>query len=214
MGIAMNDEPRIHPTADVSVDAEIGPRVQVWHEAQIREGATLGPDCILGKGVYIDFGVKIGGAVKIQNRASIYHGTTIESGAFIGPHVVFTNDMRPRAITPDGALKTDDDWVPGETIVRYGASIGAGSVILPGISIGRFAMVGAGSVVTRPVPDHGIVVGNPARLAGYACACGEKLPDVDGAIVCHVCARQYRRASEGDKEVGLVEVGQGPDSSV
>lgn len=185
------DALRIHSTADVSPKSEIGAGTCIWHEAQVRENARLGEECIVGKGVYIDFDVVIGSRVKIQNRASVYHGTTIEDGVFIGPHVVFTNDRLPRAITPEGNLKSDDDWELGQTHVCYGASIGAGSIILPGLSIGRFALIGAGSVVTRDVPDHGIVVGNPARLVGYACACGNKLA-VDGtAGACHMCGRSY-----------------------
>lgn len=182
---------RIHETATVSSDALIGEGTSVWHEAQVRERAQLGRGCIVGKGAYIDFDVVVGNAVKIQNRASIYHGTTIEDGVFIGPHVVFTNDMRPRAINPDGSPKTDDDWEVGETLVCYGASLGAGSIILPGIAIGRFALVGAGAVVTRDVPDHGLVVGNPARLVGYACVCAAKL-DVSGlSAACPACGRHF-----------------------
>jgi acetyltransferase-like isoleucine patch superfamily enzyme len=165
----------VHPSAHVSPHAEIGAGTQIWHEAQVRERARLGANCIVGKGVYVDVDVVIGHNVKIQNRASIYHGTTIEDGVFIGPHVVFTNDRLPRAITPDGSLKSDADWTVGSIVVRYGASIGAGSIVLPDVTIGRFALIGAGSVVTRDVPDHGLVVGNPARLVGHVCACGGRL---------------------------------------
>jgi acetyltransferase-like isoleucine patch superfamily enzyme len=178
--------------------AVLGAGTRIWHEAQVREGAVLGEDCIVGKGVYIDFGVHIGRAVKIQNRASVYHGTTIEDGVFIGPHVVFTNDLRPRAITPDGELKTDDDWEVGETTVQYGASVGAGSIILPGLRIGRFALVGAGSVVTRSVQDYAIVVGNPARPVGYACACGQKLSSHKTSHWCEACGRRYGFIEHGN----------------
>lgn len=191
MGNMQTSKIDVHPTADVSSQAQIGAGTRIWHEAQVREGVRMGENCIVGKGAYIDFGVQIGNAVKIQNRASIYHGTTIEDGVFIGPHVVFTNDLRPRAINPDGSSKTEDDWVVGETRVQYGASIGAGSVVLPGISIGRFALVGAGSVVTRDVPDHGIVAGNPARVVGYACACAAKLSLGDNTAECSACGRLY-----------------------
>lgn len=167
---------RVHPTAEVAADAELGPNCRVWHQAQIREGARLGANCIVGKGAYIDVGVQIGSNVKIQNRASVYHGVTLADGVFVGPHVIFTNDRIPRAINPDGSLKSDADWEVGTTQVGYGASIGAGAVILPGISIGRFAMVGAGAVVTHDVPDYCLVVGHPARLVGYVCPCGARLP--------------------------------------
>ena len=168
----------IHPTADVSPKATLGPGTKVWHQAQVREGAVLGSGCILGKGAYVDFGVQIGDNVKIQNGSSVYHGVTLESGVFVGPHVVFTNDRLPRAVNPDGSLKSDSDWEVATILVREGASIGAGSVVVAGVTIGRWALIGAGSVVTRNVPDYGLVYGNPARLHGYACPCGNSLARV------------------------------------
>ena len=168
----------IHPTADVSPKARLGPGTKVWHQGQVREGAVLGRNCILGKGTYIDFGVQIGDNVKIQNGSSVYHGVTIESGVFVGPHVVFTNDRLPRAVNPDGTQKGDDDWEVAETLVRQGAAVGAGTVVVAGVTIGRWALVGAGSVVTRDVPDYGVVYGNPARLHGFACPCGHPLARV------------------------------------
>jgi acetyltransferase-like isoleucine patch superfamily enzyme len=168
---------RIHPTADVSPQACIGEGTSIWHQAQVREGAHIGCQCIVSKGVYIDFDVHLGDRVKIQNHVSVYHGVTIEDGVFVGPHVCFTNDRLPRAVTPDGLLKGADDWDLGTTLVREGAAIGANSTLLSGITIGRWAMVGAGSVVTRDVPDHGLVWGNPAQLHGFACPCGQRLPD-------------------------------------
>ena len=183
----------VHPTAEVSPKATLGPGTKVWHHAQVREGAVIGRNCILGKGVYVDFGVQIGDNVKVQNYCSIYHGVTLESGVFVGPHVVFTNDKLPRAINPDGSLKSDQDWEVGHTLVKEGASLGAGAVIVAGVTIGRFALVGAGSVVTRDVPDYGLVYGNPARLAGYVCESGHKLEPPQGEQVvqfyCSVCGR-------------------------
>jgi acetyltransferase-like isoleucine patch superfamily enzyme len=164
---------RIHPTAEVSDKTQIGEGSSIWHHAQVREGVTIGEKCIIGKGVYVDAGVSIGNHVKIQNYVSVYHGVTLEDGVFVGPHVCFTNDMRPRAINPDGSLKAADDWVLSETLVRRGAALGANSTIRCGITIGEWAMVGSGSVVTRDVPAHGLVYGNPARLRGFVCACGE-----------------------------------------
>jgi len=171
----------IHPTADVSPHARIGAGTKVWHHAQIREGAQLGENCIIGKGVYIDHQVVIGSNVKIQNGVSIYHGVTIEDGVFVGPHVCFTNDRFPRAITPVGALKTDSDWEVGVTRVGYGASIGAGAIVLTDLTIGAWAMVGAGAVVTRDVPSHVLVLGNPARRVGYVCKCGHRLIEKRGS---------------------------------
>lgn len=192
----------IHPTAEVAATASIGPATRIWHEAQVRGGAKIGANCILGKGAYVDEGVIIGANVKIQNRASIYRDCTIEDGVFIGPHVCFTNDPFPRAINPDGTLKQADDWTAGRTLVRYGASIGAGAIILPSRTIGRFALVGAGAVVTRDVPDHGVVVGNPARLHGYACVCGNSLELDDERGRCRSCGRSYHTGADGLVESG------------
>lgn len=166
---------RIHATADVSDKAQIGDGTSIWHHCQIREDVRIGEKCIFGKGVYVDAGVSIGDHVKIQNYVSVYHGVTIEDGVFIGPHVCFTNDMRPRAINPDGSLKAADDWELSTTLIRRGAALGANSTIRCGITIGEWAMIGSGSVVTRDVPAYGLVLGNPARLRGYVCPCGQKL---------------------------------------
>lgn len=181
----------IHPTADVSTDAKIGSGTRVWNEAQIREGAVLGNDCIIGKGVYIDTGVEVGNRVKIQNRASLYRGVVIEDAVYIGPHVTFTNDRYPRSTNEDGSLKGDDDWEAEHTLVREGASIGAGAVILPGLTIDRWAMVGAGAVVTSGVPEHGLVFGNPATMRGYVCTCGRHLRDEGAVWRCTKCGKTY-----------------------
>jgi UDP-2-acetamido-3-amino-2,3-dideoxy-glucuronate N-acetyltransferase len=165
----------IHPTAEVSKDAEIGDNTKIWHHSQVRPGAKIGSNCILGKGVYIDENVCIGSNVKIQNYVSVYHGVAIEDGVFIGPHVCFTNDLRPRAINPDGSPKKADDWVLSETRIKYGAALGANSTIRCGIIVGEWAMIGSGSVVTHDIPAYGLAFGNPAQLKGFVCRCGEKL---------------------------------------
>lgn len=169
---------RIHPTAEVSPQAHIGEGCLIWHQVQIRERATLGPNCIVGKGAYIDFEVSIGRNVKIQNSALIYHGVTIEDGVFIGPQVCLTNDKLPRAVNPDGSLKGADDWAVSPILIRAGAAIGAQSVVLPGVTVGRWAMVGSGSVVTKDVPDYGLAWGNPARLRGYVNPLGQPFSSV------------------------------------
>ena len=166
---------RLHPTADISEEAIIGDGSSIWHHAQVRERVKIGKNCVIGKGVYIDFEVLIGDNVKIQNYVSVFHGVVVEDGVFIGPHVCFTNDLLPRAINPDGSLKATDDWELSKTQIRRGAALGANSTILCGISIGEWAMIGAGSVVVHDVPDHGLVWGNPARLHGFVCACGGRL---------------------------------------
>lgn len=182
----------IHPTADVSPEARIGPGTRIWHEAQVREGAVLGVECNVGKGVYIDRDVVVGDRVKIQNRASLYRGLTLEDGVYIGPHVSFSNDRYPRAVNPDGTPQTEDDWELEPTLVREGASIGAGAVILPGVTIGRWALVGAGAVVTRDLPDQALAVGNPARVVGYVCVCGRRLAREDAGWRCSACGGSYQ----------------------
>ncbi len=173
------EDVHIHPTAEVAPGARVGKGTRIWNQAQVRGGASIGADCNLAKNVYIDVDVVIGERVKIQNNVSIYHGVTIEDGVFIGPHACFTNDKLPRAITPEGSVKGQDDWEVGLIRVCTGASIGAGSIILPGVTIGAFAMIGAGSVVTRSVPAHALVYGNPARQHGYVCYCGQRLLGVE-----------------------------------
>jgi len=182
-----NEDVIIHSTAEVSPKAQLGNGTRIWHSVQVREGVSIGQNCIIGKDVYIDFDVKIGDNVKVQNSALIYHGATIEDGVFIGPQACLTNDRMPRAITSDGRLKGNDDWVVGPILVKYGASIGAGSLILPNVTVGRFALVGAGAIVSRDVPDHGLVVGNPARLVGYVCHCGRKMEQQGNVWHCSVC---------------------------
>jgi UDP-2-acetamido-3-amino-2,3-dideoxy-glucuronate N-acetyltransferase len=196
----------IHSTAVVSENAVIGEGAQIWHHTQIREGARIGQNCILGKGVYVDAGVCIGDNVKIQNYVSVFHGVQIEDGVFVGPHVCFTNDLFPRAINPDGSLKSSDQWVVSPTRICKGASLGANSTLVCGISVGTWAMVGAGSVVTKNVPDFGLVWGNPARLHGFICCCGNRFetyevhePSVSAR--CAVCGYQVEIHLEDWRQV-------------
>lgn len=192
------NEPFVHPTADVAAGAAIGPGTRLWHQVQVREGARVGAHCIIGKGVYIGAGVTVGDRCKVQNYACLYEGLTLEDGVFVGPEVVFTNDRYPRAINPDGTPKTEADWELGRTLVRYGAAVGSRSVILPGLTIGRWALVAAGSVVTKDVPDHALVAGAPARLVGWACVCARPL---DEGLRCPACGRRYRRVGDGLAEL-------------
>ncbi|MBI5284217.1 MAG: N-acetyltransferase [Chloroflexi bacterium] len=189
----------IHPTAEVSASAQIGEGTRVWHEAQVREGARIGRECILGKGVYVDRDVVVGDRCKIQNRASLFHGVTLEDGVFVGPHVVFANDRSPRAVNPDGSLKSDADWDEEPVLVRQGASLGAGAVVLPGVTIGAWAMIGAGAVVAKDVPAHAIVKGNPARIAGWACTCGRPLHISEAREWhCALCGRSFHVGEFGE----------------
>lgn len=167
--------PFVHATAEVAETAQIGDGTHIWHHCQVRPDAQIGKNCNIGKGVYIDAGVKIGNNVKIQNYVSVYHGVTVEDGVFIGPHACFTNDMLPRAINVDGSPKAADDWVLSSTLVKRGAAVGANSTIRCGVTLGEWCMIGSGSVVTKDIPNYGLVYGNPAQLHGFICPCGEKL---------------------------------------
>ena len=190
--MSATNSPKIHPTAQVSPHAEIGEGTTIWNQTQVREGAVIGRDCILSKDVYVDAGVRIGSNVKIQNGVSVYHGVIVEDGVFVGPHVCFTNDRHPRAINPDGTLKGASDWVVSETRIEYGAALGAGAVILSGITIGKWAMVAAGAVVTHDVPAYGLAVGHPARLRGFVCPCGmglERVGEGGDGVVHTRCAK-------------------------
>jgi acetyltransferase-like isoleucine patch superfamily enzyme len=197
---------RIHPTADLEPDVSVGPRTSIWHRAQVRTRARIGAECVIGRDAFIDEGVEIGDRVKIQNAALVYHGVTVEDGVFIGPNAILTNDRVPRSITATGELARADDWVVSPIRLRTGASIGAGAVVVAGRDVGRFATVGAGAVVTRSVPDHALVAGNPARRIGWVCACGRRLVaagttpdatapplggDATGPAACPACHARY-----------------------
>jgi UDP-2-acetamido-3-amino-2,3-dideoxy-glucuronate N-acetyltransferase len=173
----------IAPTADVDERARIAESARVWHLAQIREGAVIGENCIVGRGAYIDTGVRVGDNCKIQNHALLYTPAELEEGVFVGPAVVFTNDMFPRAINPDGTPKTGSDWRAVGVKVRRGAAIGARAVVLGGVEVGEWALVAAGSVVTEDVVSHALVAGVPARRIGWVGLSGVPLQERDGLWV-------------------------------
>lgn len=187
--------PFIHSTVDIDESASVGDKTKIWSQTQVREHAVIGENCIIGRNVFIDESVKLGNNCKVQNNALLYAGVELEDGVFIGPAVCFTNDKLPRAINPDGTLKSAQDWLVGKTLVKYGAAIGAQSVIVTGVTLGRFCLVGSGTVVTKDIPDFGIVVGNPGRLVGYACRCATRLvvsPADPAYYTCPNCDRSYR----------------------
>jgi UDP-2-acetamido-3-amino-2,3-dideoxy-glucuronate N-acetyltransferase len=188
-----------HVTADVSPQAQIGSGTKIWQQCQIREGAVLGRNCNLGKGVYIDTGVIVGDNCKVHNYVCLFEGVTLEDGVFCGPHSVYTNDRVPRAVNPDGTLKSAADWTITKTLIRTGASIGANATIVCGVTVGRWAMVAAGAVVTRDVPDYGLVVGSPARLRGFVCPCGQHLEKV-----AETSGRVHMRCPACGQEIGIV----------
>jgi len=155
-----------HPSAFVEDDTKIGEGTKIWHLVQVREGAIIGENCNLGRDVYIGVDVEIGNKVRIQNGVSVYRGVTLGDNVFLGPHMTFTNYVYPR---PEG------EWDIVETFVEDGVSIGAHATILPGITLGKYCMVGAGAVVTKDVPAHALVYGNPAVVKGFVCYCGKAL---------------------------------------
>jgi UDP-2-acetamido-3-amino-2,3-dideoxy-glucuronate N-acetyltransferase len=166
---------RVLPTAQVHETAELGAGTTVWELAQIRERARLGTGCVVGRGAYIGAGVQIGDNVKLQNHALVYEPAELADGVFIGPAAILTNDQYPRAVDPDGTPKRAGDWQPVGVTVATGASLGARSVCVAPIRIGRWAMVAAGAVVTRDVPDFALVMGVPARRIGWVGRAGVRL---------------------------------------
>lgn len=177
----MSDPNKIHPSAIVEADVTLGAGTSVWDAVHIRHGATIGEHCIIGEKTYIAYDVTIGKLCKLNANVYVCAGVTLEDGVMVAAHTVFTNDLLPRATDPDiqhlHGSQPDESTLA--THVRRGATIGANCTIGPGIEIGAFAMVGMGSVVTRSVPAHGLVVGNPARIAGAVCACGKRVAKAD-----------------------------------
>lgn len=177
----MSKPARIAEDASVDSSAEISHDSIVWNLTQVRDHVAIGAECIIGRNVYIGSGVKIGNRVKIQNNSLIYEPAVVEDGVFIGPATVFTNDAYPRAITPDGELKSASDWEAVGVTVRTGAAIGARSVCVAPVAIGEWALVAAGSVVTQDVPDFALVAGTPARFKGWVGKTGRRLNDLGGS---------------------------------
>jgi UDP-2-acetamido-3-amino-2,3-dideoxy-glucuronate N-acetyltransferase len=186
----------IHESSFVDEGCEIGAGTKIWHFCHVMSGARIGERCSLGQNVVVSPGVVIGSNVKIQNNVSVYTGVTLEDDVFCGPSMVFTNVVNPRSQIP-----RKDEYRP--TLVRRGATLGANSTVVCGHTIGRYAFIGAGAVVTGDVPDYALVVGNPGRIAGWMCRCGIKL--TAGAVfpevaACSACGASYRRSQAGHPE--------------
>lgn len=187
------NKPSVANTAIVDKKAVIGKGTHVWNFVHVREDAKIGKDCVLADYVYVGRGVKIGDNVKLENRATVYEGVTIEDNVFVGPHVAFTNDFYPRSF--------NTDWKLLPTHVKEGVSIGARTVIVCGTTIGEYALIGAGSVVTKDIPAHALAYGNPARISGFVCRCSKKLEATEKTETCVVmkcsaCDQTYRIAVE------------------
>ena len=182
----------VHETAIVEDDVALGEGTRIWHHCHVRRGAVIGPHCSLGKNVFIDERVQVGSRVRVQNNVSVYAGVTLHDDVFVGPSAVFTNDLFPRAY--------NDNWSMVRTVVGRGASIGANATVVCGRDIGPYAMVGAGSVVTRAVAAHALVVGNPARQIGWVCRCGQIFArgsdQPPHAARCGVCGQQWWAADD------------------
>jgi UDP-2-acetamido-3-amino-2,3-dideoxy-glucuronate N-acetyltransferase len=185
----MDDAPRIHPQALVDEGARIGARTRVWAFSHVLAGAEVGDDCNLCDHTFIEGAVRLGDRVTVKCGVYLWDGVTAEDDVFIGPAAVFTNDLRPRSRQrPAEYAKT--------TLCR-GATVGAGAVVLPGLRVGAWAMIGAGAVVTRDVADQALVVGNPARRIGWVCRCGERLSPGEGGRAACACGLAYRVTDEG-----------------
>jgi predicted dehydrogenase/acetyltransferase-like isoleucine patch superfamily enzyme len=180
----------VHPTAVIDEGASIGAGTRIWHFSHLLSGSTIGENCNIGQNVMIGPEVSVGNGCKIQNNVSVYKGVTLEDGVFCGPSMVFTNIYNPRA-----EIRKMDQVRP--TLVKRGATIGANATIICGITLGRYSFVGAGAVVSRNVPAHALVVGNPARRTGWTCECGERLSD---DLECLVCGKMYKETGEGLRE--------------
>jgi UDP-2-acetamido-3-amino-2,3-dideoxy-glucuronate N-acetyltransferase len=188
-------EPFIHKTAVVDDGAHVGAGVRIWHFTHVCSGAAIGARSVLGQNVFVGPGVQIGEGVKIQNNVSVYEGVMIADDAFLGPSCVFTNVLTPRA-----HVERKEEFAP--THVGRGVTVGANATIICGHALGEYALIGAGSVVTKEIPPHAVVVGNPARQVGWACRCGEVLPDTGVCARCgdhyEVTVRQCRWVRSGD----------------
>ena len=177
-----------HPTAIIDPGAQIGDGTRIWHWVHICSGAKIGANCSLGQNVYVGNKVVIGNNVKIQNNVSVYDDVTLEDDVFCGPSMVFTNVINPRSHIP-----RKHDY--RQTLVRRGATIGANATIVCGRVIGEYAFIGAGAVITKDVPAYALMLGNPARQAGWMCQCGERLPTTGDDLSCAACGSRYRIAA-------------------
>lgn len=190
-------DPIIHKTAEVSANAKIGNGTKVWQNAQITDGSEIGENCVIGHNCAV-FGAKIGNGVKLESNIDLWRGVTLEDFVFVGPSAVFTNDLNPRAKYPKKDFPQYGKWQP--TLVKEGATIGANATIVCGVTIGKWAFVGAGAVVAGDTPDYALVIGIPARISGWACKCNNKLAFDNERATCHIRGRKYSKSENLVKE--------------
>jgi UDP-2-acetamido-3-amino-2,3-dideoxy-glucuronate N-acetyltransferase len=181
----------VHPTSTVGKDCRIGEGTKIWHHSQILSGAKIGKNCIIGHNCFIGSKATVGDGVKLESNIDVWDLVTLEDFVFVGPSAVFTNDINPRAQYPKKEYPEYGKWIP--TLVKEGASIGANTTIICGITIGRYAMIGAGAVITKDIPDYAVFAGVPAKIVGYACECGNKLNFKNNRATCVKCLRKYKR---------------------
>jgi UDP-2-acetamido-3-amino-2,3-dideoxy-glucuronate N-acetyltransferase len=186
----MGNEYFIHPTAVVDEPMEIGEGTRIWHFTHIMAGAKIGKQCIIGQNVFISSGVLLGNRIKVQNNVSIYDGVILEDDVFCGPSMVFTNVFNPRSF-----ISRKKEF--RKTLVKKGATIGANVTIVCGNTIGQYAFIGAGSVVTKDVPDYALVYGNPGGVKGWVCQCAEEITFRSGKGNCEACGKQYKKDRRG-----------------
>lgn len=194
--------PYFHPTALVE-SSTIGENTKIWAFTHIMKDVSVGANCNIGDNCFIESGAVVGNNVTIKNGNMLFEGITLEDGVFVGPHVFFTNDRFPRSPRmPEATLRYESHEWFAPTRIKYGATLGAAAVILPGVTVGEFAMVGAGSIVTKDVAPHALTVGNPARQIGWVCECGEKLDFAkNGQAICPICKKQYSLDSQGFRKI-------------
>lgn len=196
-GVPALPPPRV-VDADVDPGAEVGDGTTVWHLAQVREGARVGRECVVGRGAYVGPGVAVGDRCKLQNHALVYEPAVLEDGVFVGPAAVLTNDLHPRAVTPEGRLKSAEDWEAVGVVLRRGCSVGARAVLVAPVEVGAWATVAAGAVVVRDVRSHELVGGVPARHLGWVGRAGVRLErEADGDWRCPATGEAYTEGSGG-----------------
>lgn len=187
----MKKRPWIHKTAEVQKGAKIGKGTKIWQNCQVLKGAQVGENCIIGHNCFVGSKAKLGKGVKLESNIDVWDLVTLEDYVFVGPSAVFVNDFNPRAKYPKLKFPKYGKWLP--TLVKEGATIGANATILCGNIIGKWAMVGAGAVITENVPDYAIVAGVPAKIIGWMCECGNKLEFKTGKAICKICKRKYKK---------------------